>query len=363
MQEQLARIRALMEPAGAGRDVAYGRDAHARRYADDAHVFFPGTWFMAGHHRGRIEVDKMWEAVRVIWPQGTRLFRNHFFVGEDTIAIEWWSRNVVWNGVHAQNSGVGRLRFRGDQVIDHHEITDSEYFEEIHGDWRSHLDPDLGRHLPKYSLRGRPHYPEDQPNEWAHDDSPTDGRNCAPAESQANLAVAIEWWEGRSGSGGPSGSAGGHDTTPGTSRLKPDLDVDLQPFSADVDVFFQGRVWPLGGHHRGRAALERLCAVSRRLWPESRIVKANFWAAENRVLIEWFREARTWTGRACREGAFTVWEFDQGKVSAVRTYVDTSYWAEVLEGWRAVVGRELGAALPNWPEPGNPRHPQPERHE
>jgi ketosteroid isomerase-like protein len=344
MEKELERIRAMMEPAGSGRDVAYRREAHSRRYADDAHVYFPGPWFMGGHHRGRLEVDKMWEAVRVIWPEGTRLFRNHFFVGEDTIAIEWWSRNKVWNGVEARNSGVGRLRFRDDQVVDHYEITDCEYFEEIHGDWRARLDPELGRYLPKFRLRERPYYPETKENEWAFDDCVSDGQSRIPEESRRCFEIARQWWADAAAAGdGGSFSTG--------------------VFDDDVEIFYQGRLWPLGGRHYGRAGLERIQQVSRRLWPECRLVKTNFWAADNRVLIEWFRQGRTWSGRSCREGAFTVWEFEGERVARVRTYLDTSYWAELLTGWREVVGEALGSALPNWEDPGVPRYPRPALHE
>ena len=121
MQSVLERYRAMLEPKGSGGDTAYERGAHSARYADDAHALLPGTWFMSGHHQGRQEIDALWEAVRRMWPKGTRLFRNHFFVGEDTIAVEWWSRNEIWNGVQAQNSGVGRLRFRGEHEQLHSE--------------------------------------------------------------------------------------------------------------------------------------------------------------------------------------------------------------------------------------------------
>lgn len=42
MDRLAARYRALLEPAGPGRDVAYARDAHVRAHAPDAHAFLPG---------------------------------------------------------------------------------------------------------------------------------------------------------------------------------------------------------------------------------------------------------------------------------------------------------------------------------
>lgn len=334
----LARYRALLEPAGPGRDVAYRRDAHARRYADDAHAFFPGTWFLGGHHRGRVEIDAMWEAVRAIWPEGTRLLRNHFFVGDDTLAIEWWSRNRVWNGVEARNSGVGRLRFRGDRVVDHHEITDSEYFEEIHGDWRGHLGPELGRHLPRWGRRGPPFHPDPARDEWALDDSISDGAGRVSDDMRPAFEAARAWWQGP----GPRANA---------------------IFADDVHLFFQGRLWPLGGRHRGRASLERAREVWRRVFPHSRVVRANLWAGDGRVLVEWFAERSTFRGRDCRDEGFTVWDWRDGRIAAVRTYVDTSFYAEILDGWRRAVGEELGRDLPCWDPPGAPRYPRPDEHE
>jgi len=339
MARLIERYRALLEPEGAGRDVPYGRDDHVQRHAHDAHAFLPGTWFMAGHHHGGESVQKMWQAVRKMWPHGTRLFKNHFFVGEDTIAVEWWSRNRMWNGNDCRNSGVGRMRFRGEQVIDHHEITDSEYFEEVHGEWRDFLDPDLGRTLPRYSERSRPFYPDPAKNEWALEHSPTDGRQQAPEGMQDRLARAIEWWQ----------------SPPGT---------DDSLFCDDVDVFFQGRVWPLGGHHRGRESLERLREIERILWPgPQRLVKTNFWADESHTLVEWFREARTWKGQEFREAGFTVWDWRGEQVEAVRSYVDTSLHAELSTGWREQLGERLGSHLPNWPDPPDPRYPKTDEHE
>jgi len=339
MEQVATRYRKLLEPDGAGGDVAYRRDDHIRQHAEDAHAFLPGTWFMAGHHHGGQSVQKMWEAVGRMWPNGTRLFRNHFFVGEDTLAVEWWSRNRMWNGTECRNSGVGRMRFREGLVIDHHEITDSEYFEEVHGPWRDFLAPELGRHLPRWAASAPPWYPDPANNDWAHDHSPTDGRAQAPEAMRERLSRAIEWWQSP-------------------------RDADNALFDDDVDVFFQGRLWPLGGRHRGRAGLERVREVAAALWAgPQQVVKANFWTDETRILIEWFRKAQTWKGQDFREGGFTVWDWPGERVEAVRTYVDTSMQAELLTGWRAHLGEARGSALPNWPEAGTPRYPTSDAHE
>jgi hypothetical protein len=135
MQALLEESRAMMESGGSGRDVSYERESHWKGYADDSHVYFPGNWFMAGHPHGRLEVDGLWRAVRPIRPQGTRLFRNHFFVGEDSIAIEWRSRNEVSNGVSAQNG------------------------------WRERIVSPLGSDLPSWPEPGTPRDPRPETHE------------------------------------------------------------------------------------------------------------------------------------------------------------------------------------------------------
>jgi ketosteroid isomerase-like protein len=339
IDEIVATFRSVLEPAGPGGDVAFQRKHLTRRYANDAHVFFPGVWFMGGHHNGAESIAKLWEAAGLIWPGGTRLFRNHFFVGEDTFVGEWWSRNSLWNGSPCCNSGVGRLSFRGKETIDHHEITDSEYFQEVHRGWREFLGPELGRHLPRWHDRERPFYPDPRNNDWACEHATSDGRERAPAAMRERLARAIEWW---------------------SDPRKADHGL----FDDGVDVFFQGRLWPLGGHHRGRQGLARVRELAEALWPgPQRVVKTCFWADETRTLVEWFREAETWKGQAFREGGFTVWDWRGDRVEAVRSYVDTGLHAELLEGWREQLGAGLGSALPNWPEPPERRYPQTDAHE
>jgi|GEM_PF-6672739 len=338
----LVEYRSLLQPRGPDRDVAYRRRSHAQRYAEDAHVFFPGNAFLSGHHRGRTQVDALWQAAGVVWPQGTRLHKASYFVGEDSIAIEWASRNRVWNGVEARNSGVGRLRFRGDRVVDHHEITDTEFFDEVHGDWRSQMDPQLGAQLPSFRQAGPPWYPDPPQAPWAHDEATSDGTGRLPAamrEMAEELRAAL----------------GAHDLPP------------MNCFAEDVDIFFQGRSGPLGGHHRGRAGVERLRRVIQQLWPDGhRLVRANLWANESQVLVEWFVEYTLWNGRAAREGGFSVFDIRDsrtGRIQAVRSYLDTLLHAELLAGWRKQVGERLGSGLPNWPEPRGLRFPDPASHE
>ena len=57
-------------------------------------------------------------------------------------------------------------------------------------------------------------------------------------------------------------------------------------------------------------------------------------------------------------GALVVPGFVEGHV-----HLDTSFYAEVHEGWREAVGPTLGRQLPNWPEPSSPRYPDPLAHE
>ncbi len=93
------------------------------------------------------------------------------------------------------------------------------------------------------------------------------------------------------------------------------------------------------------------------------IVKTEFWANEDSVLIHWFSRNRTWKGQPCRNSGWAVWKFDGDRVAQWRNYVDTSFYAELHEGWREVVGPELGRALANWPLPGDVKYPDPMAHE
>jgi ketosteroid isomerase-like protein len=323
------------------RDEPVNRGQIVERLAPDSHAFLPGPWFMGGHHHGEEAVKKMWETAYIIWPgSGTTLFRHYRFVGEDTILGEWWSRNHVWNGNPCQNSGVGRLRFRGDRLINHHEITDSEYFEEVHNGWQDQVPPELGKHLPRWHDRKPPYYPDPANNDWNFDHSPTDGRNQAPASMRERLARAIEWWrDPRSG--------------------------DDNIFAENVDIFFQGKQWPLGGHHYGQAGLARLREVMGVLWPgPDRVVRTNFWANDDeRIAVEWFRTAKTWNGQEFREGGYTVWDWKGDRVAAVRTYLDTSLHAQLTQGWREKVDARIGIGLPNWKEPPQIRYPITNAHE
>ena len=58
-----------------------------------------------------------------------------------------------------------------------------------------------------------------------------------------------------------------------------------------------------------------------------------------------------------------MWKFEGDRVTQWRNYVDTSFYAEVHDGWREVVGAKLGAQLPNWSVPGISRYPDPMAHE
>jgi ketosteroid isomerase-like protein len=337
MKAILSEFKAILEPEG--NEASLRRDEVARRIAPDSHAFLPGIWFMGGHHHGGEAVGKMWEAAGKIWPGGTHLFRNHFFVGEDTMLGEWWSRNRAWNGNACCNSGAGRLRFRDNQTIDHHEITDSEYLAEVHGEWRDFIGPELGQHLPRWADLKPPYYSDPANNDWAFDHTPTDGREQAPPGMRERLARAIEWWR------------------------DPRRSEDLL-FAEDIDIFYQGRSWPLGGHHKDRRGLAILREVADAIWPgPDRVVKANFWADETRIAIEWFREAETWKGQAFREGGFTVWDWKGDRVVAARNYVDTSLHAEVTEGWREELDPRLANELPNWSEPVRPFYPVTDAHE
>jgi ketosteroid isomerase-like protein len=153
-----------------------------------------------------------------------------------------------------------------------------------------------------------------------------------------NLAAALEWWRA------PRAA---------WSRL----------FSDELRAHWQGRSWPLGGQHRGRAELERAFAVADRIWPRApEICKTEAWANRDSVLVHWFARAETWTGQPLRCSGWAVWTFRGGRVVGWRNYLDTSFQAEVTRGWREAIGAALGKGLPNWEAPQRPFYPDPMAH-
>ena len=341
MNEMLALLpeyKTLWEPSGRGAGVQR-TELFGDMYADAIHSFLPGTWVISGHHHGRDTILKLLEAVRKVWTQRSVFHDNQYWVGEDTICTEWFSTNGTWNGLQCRNSGLTRHAFHNGKVAEWQEYTDSEFFEEVHAGWRTIVGAELGRWLSRYERDGPPWYPNPAENEWPLDTSLTDGKACAPTHMRENLAAAVEWWQA------PRGQS-------------------HALFADDVHVRFQGRLWPLGGDHRGRAALERLFETARKVWPEaSEIVKTELWANDDSVLVHWFTRNRTWNGQPCRNSGWAVWRFAGGKVVAWRNYVDTSFYAEVLDGWREAVGEAIGSRLPNWPQPGERRYPDPMAHQ
>ncbi len=338
MQDLLPAYRKLWEPAGGG-ERAQRSDAYGDWYAQDIHSFLPGTWVIAGHHRGHAEILELFEAVRRVWTVRSVFHHNNYWVGEDTICTEWFSTNGVFTGQRCRNSGLTRHSFVGDRAVEWQEYTDSEFFEEMHAGWRDVVGPELGAHLSRYDRSGPPWYPDPAQNEWPLETSLGDGRSSAPEGMRKRLDASMRFWE----------------APRSASR-------DL--FADDVDVHFQGRSWPLGGHHRGREGVERLFEVASRIWPEpSEIVKTEFWANDDSVLVHWFSRNETWKGQPCRNSGWAVWQFAGERVVRWRNYVDTSFYAEVHDGWREAVGRGLGQGLPNWPLPGDVKYPDPMAHE
>ena len=338
MRELLPAYKALFEPDGAGAK-ALRSDSFGDMYAKDIHSFLPGTWVIAGHHHGRNNILKLLDAVRRVWTVRSVFHNNNYWIGEDTICTEWFSTNGAFNGNRCRNSGLTRQTFRDGKVVEWQEYTDSEFFQEVHEGWREAVGPELGAYLSKYVPTGPPWYPVPAKKEWPLDTSLSDGQACVPEHMRERLEATRQWWAApRAGT------------------------MDL--FADDVQVYYQGRLWPLGGHHQGRQSLERLFNVAHKVWPEpSDMVKAEFWANDDSVLIHWFTRNKTWQGVDCRNSGWSVWNFRGEKVANWRNYVDTSFYAEVHEGWRDAVGEELGSGLPNWREAGLVRYPDPMAHE
>jgi ketosteroid isomerase-like protein len=339
MQEKLALVQSLWEPEGRGAKVQYAREKFPDMFHEDAGTFVPGTWCAGGQHRGRPAILKMFEAIRRVWPVHSVFHELNYWVGDDTVCMEWYSTNQNFRREKLRNSGMTIWRFRGDKVIHWQEITDSEYFEEAHGGWREIVGPEIGQHLARYAQTSPPWYPDPAANEWALDDCTSDGRRVAPAHMRASVEAALAWWANpRKG--------------------------DESLFADDLHIYFQGRSWPLGGHHHGREGLARVMQGARLIWPEPQeIVRTNVWANDDRVLVQWFTRGRTWKGQACRNSGWTVWKFRSGKVVDWRAYTDTSFYAELLTGWREHFGETFGAQLPNWQIPEGARYPRLDEHE
>ena len=68
-------------------------------------------------------------------------------------------------------------------------------------------------------------------------------------------------------------------------------------------------------------------------------------------------------GQAFREGGFTVWDWQGDRVTAVRSYVDTSLHAELTQGWRETLDPRIGRDLPTWEAPPRVRFPKTDDHE
>jgi ketosteroid isomerase-like protein len=327
----------LWEPAGAGSN-AQRTDRYGDWYAEEIHSFLPGTWVISGHHSGRDTILKLLEAVRRVWTVRSVFHHNNYWLGERSICTEWFSTNGVWNGRRCRNSGLTRHTFSGEKAIEWQEYTDSEFFEEVHEGWRDAVGPELGRHLSRYARSGPPWYPDPAENEWPLETSLSDGQSCAPPPMRENLAAALEWWRAPRAAWSPL-------------------------FSDDLRAHWQGRSWPLGGEHRGRAALEHAFEVAQRIWPRApEIAKTEAWANRDSVLVHWFARGETWDERPLRCSGWAVWRFGGDRVVEWRNYLDTSFQAEVTRGWREVVGPALGKVLPSWPVPERPFYPDPMAH-
>jgi len=338
MEALFPEYRKLWEPAGAGAG-AQRTDRYGDWYAQQIHSFLPGTWVISGHHYGHDTILKLLEAVRRVWTVRSVFHHNRYWLGESSICTEWFSTNGVWNGRRCRNSGLTRHSFADGRAIEWQEYTDSEFFEEVHEGWREAVGPELGKHLSRYGRGGPPWYPDPAQNEWPLETSLTDGQSCAPREMRESLAAAVAWWSAPRAAWSPL-------------------------FAEDLRVHWQGRSWPLGGEHRGRAALERAFEVAARVWPAApEIVKTEAWSNADSVLVHWFARGATWKAQPLRCSGWAVWTFRGGRVAEWRNYLDTSFQAELTRGWREAVGPALGKGLPNWPAPERPYYPDPMQHE
>ena len=347
MEANLLRVRAVFHPEGPGRDVPHRSSGEL--FSDDIHVYFQGrSWALGGHHYGREGLERFRAGCRKIWPEPSRFGDNRYWLCGDTVAIEWFSTNETWKARPNRNSGVSFWKFRDDQVVDWREYTDTEFFASEHAGWREQFGEEFGKALPNWPKPAMPMYSRAEDHEWSFDTADVEGEPIAPPGMKASLETMRGIFDPAL-------------RDPGRPR-KPS---NRATFTDDIRISFQGRDWGLGGHHHGREGLNRFMDGCRKLWgpTPSEFVKTSFFVGEDSIVMEWHTRGVNHRGQPLRNSGVTIWNWRADQVYRWREYTDTEYLAEVMRGWRQVMGEEFGGGLPNWPEPGDPKYPDPHSHE
>ena len=113
-----------------------------------------------------------------------------------------------------------------------------------------------------------------------------------------------------------------------------DLPTIRDSFATDATWWLGGEL-PISGHWQGRDAIvdEFLGAAGRLYEPGSvQIEVTELFAAGDKVSLEWTSRARTAAGEPYENRCAGVFTVRDGRIQAVREYMDTHY------AWRALAG-------------------------
>ena len=101
--------------------------------------------------------------LRSIWPMPSYFEKILFWFTESGVAFEWYSHSHTFKDQKTRNSGLTHLKIRDQQIFEHHEYTDTEFFSVVHADWRESFG-NRCKDFPNYPPRGS--LPTD--TSWTH---------------------------------------------------------------------------------------------------------------------------------------------------------------------------------------------------
>jgi ketosteroid isomerase-like protein len=123
-----------------------------------------------------------------------------------------------------------------------------------------------------------------------------------------------------------------------TAVLSGDRDAVRALFAEDATWTLHAGDLPISGTFEGRDAIfdEFLARALGHYEPGTIELEITGMTAEDeRVVLQWTSRARTTSGRAYENGCIGVFEVRDGRIAAVREYMDTLYASEVAFGERA----------------------------
>lgn len=150
MEANLERLRPFFDPTASEFGGHVDPKALLDLFADDITVTFQGrNWPLGGTFVGKEGLMAFLGAIKVCY-QPVHFKKALFALGEDHIALEWFSEVTNWKGESAENRGSTIFEYRGDQIVAWREYTDTEFKSEFLAGWQDVVDPDIGRQLPNW---------------------------------------------------------------------------------------------------------------------------------------------------------------------------------------------------------------------